>query len=498
MAHSWNSQGYRCEFRDAVNEHFYCSKCSLVARKIVLTSCCGEGYCSACIADVLQQGKPCQACGEHIFTTIKPMKYRREMESLLVYCSMKGRGCGWSGTLGELDMHLDPDQDNCQYVDTKCPLNCQQTIPKNRVEQHVAEECARRDFTCQHCAFKASYEEVMDIHLPECKYVPLQCPNLCGVTCERENMEDHMKMCRLEEVACEFSDVGCVEKSTREDLEEHTRKNIQKHLALTAASTNRENLQLQLSLVKQEQKFQEIFEDFDLRLKEQKTKVQTLELQLGKEEKILVGQEQGLDKLTKLLQNQDIQFTDMLQKTNEKLKVMELKCDQQQSEHAILEDKLRHSENMVEKIEKYMFGRRKFAMNNFNEEKMKDETDDWKSPALYTHSFGYKFCIGIDANGFGPIRGEAIRVELWSMEGEFDSQLKWPAAVTITIELVNQNGGESAWHTGGNIQLNQVTSTTSVFVWERIDTEGFIEHSKLGDFLKDDTLYFNITECTVH
>ena len=32
-------------------------------------------------------------------------------------------------------------------------------------------------------------------HLPECKYVPLQCPNLCGVTYEHDFMEDRMKMC---------------------------------------------------------------------------------------------------------------------------------------------------------------------------------------------------------------------------------------------------------------------------------------------------------------
>ena len=116
---------------------------------------------------------------------------------------MKERGCDWSGTLEQLDTHLDTDQDNCQYVDTKYPLNCHMTIPKNKVEQHVAQHCARRPYVCQHCNFKATYEEVVDTHLPECKYVPLQCPNLCGVTFERDFMEDHMKMCRLEEVGCE-------------------------------------------------------------------------------------------------------------------------------------------------------------------------------------------------------------------------------------------------------------------------------------------------------
>ena len=122
---------------------------------------------------------------------------------------MKERGCGWSGKLEELNPHLDPDQNNCQFVDSLCPLNCQKTIPRNIISQHVLENCVKRDYVCQHCGFKATYEEVVDIHVPECKYVALQCPNRCGVTCEREDMEDHMKICRLEEVQCTFEKVGC-------------------------------------------------------------------------------------------------------------------------------------------------------------------------------------------------------------------------------------------------------------------------------------------------
>ena len=56
----------------------------------------------------------------------------------------------------------------------------------------MRKECVEREHVCQHCNFKATYEEVVDTHLPECMYIPLQCPNLCGVTCEREVMEDHM------------------------------------------------------------------------------------------------------------------------------------------------------------------------------------------------------------------------------------------------------------------------------------------------------------------
>ena len=130
---------------------------------------------------------------------------------------MQQRDCDWSGTLEQLDTHLDPDQDNCQYVDTKSALNCHMTIPKNKVEQHVAKHCAKRPFVCQYCSFKATYEEVVDKHLLECKYVSLQCPNRCGVTFERDFMEDHMKMCRLQEVGCEFDGMGCDGCFRRED-----------------------------------------------------------------------------------------------------------------------------------------------------------------------------------------------------------------------------------------------------------------------------------------
>ncbi len=42
---------------------------------------------------------------------------------------------------------------------------------------------------------------------------------------------------------------------------------------------------------------------------------------------------------------------------------------------------------------------RRFEMKNFSLEKAKDKLDDWMSPAMYTHVCGYKFCIGVDANG---------------------------------------------------------------------------------------------------
>ena len=114
------------------------------------------------------------------------------MDYLKVYCSMRGNGCGWSGTLRQLDAYLDPNQNNCQQI-----------IPNNKVKQHVAMECVKRD------------------------YCPLQCPNFCGVTCEHDILKDHMRMCRLG-VACEFNGVRCDGMFRREDQEQHTRQKFGK------------------------------------------------------------------------------------------------------------------------------------------------------------------------------------------------------------------------------------------------------------------------------
>ncbi len=105
------SQGYKCEFIEFVPEDFYCKKCTLVASRLVYTSCCEETFCYTSIVDS-NQDKPCPVCGKEEFPW-------------------------WS--------------------------------LKIKVEQHVAQECAKRPHICQHCGFKATYKEIVDTHLPECK-----------------------------------------------------------------------------------------------------------------------------------------------------------------------------------------------------------------------------------------------------------------------------------------------------------------------------------------
>ena len=508
--------GYQCEFVGSVPEYLYCKKCTLVAKRLTITNCCGESFCHDCIAD---NSKSCPVCGEKDFNTFEQVKNRRRINGLQVYCSMKERGCDWSGTLEQLDTHLDPDQDNCQYVDTKCPLNCHMTIPKNKVEQHVAQHCAKRPYVCQYCNFKATYEEVVHKHLPECKYVPLQCPNLCGVTFERDFMEDHIKMCRLEEVGCEFSGVGCDGLFRREDQEEHARQNSQKHLTLTASLAVETKEQLQQKLLEQDKKHKEEEENLRQKIEEQEKKIeelakndnehndeeQKLKQKIEEQEKKFEGQEKKFEGQEKKFEGQEKKLNAQVIEHREE--VVQKLAEQKKMLEELFESKLRCLDQKLleltkksnQKVSGVISLDRTFEMTNFSAEKAKDKLSDWKSPPMYTHVCGYKFYIGVDANGYYG-RGNSVNVVVWGIPGDYDDQLKWPAKAKFTIELINQQGRENA------------TCTTDIIAWKRPVTAvrlggflrikigyyySFIEHSKLGDFLVNDTLHFNISKVEI-
>ena len=485
------TQGYQSEFIDSVPEDFYCKKCTLVARRLTICSSCMESYCYACITDTQKQGQPCPTCGEEHFQAMPQVKYQKRMRELRVYCSMKERGCGWTGTLDQLDTHLDPDHDSCQYVDTKCPLNCPQTIPKNKVEQHVAQHCAKRPYVCQHCNFKATYEEVVDAHLPECKYVPLQCPNLCGVTFERDFMEDHMKMCRLQEVECEFSGVGCEERFRREDQEEHTRQNSQKHLTLTASLAKQlqqeleeqdkkhmeEELTLRKKMEKQEKELEKKMVEQDKKHREEElTLRKKMEKQEKELEKKMVEQDKVVEELKQILKEEQEQklkvqeemlekkYNHKFQELEETLKELRVQLDQNEAKNTYLISSLDL--------------KRAFKMENYT----KNIDKGWKSPVMYTHTCGYKFHVKVYSSG-----ADYVCVHLNSMPGEFDGQLNWPAKVKFIIELVNRQGGKNSVKTGNASWRNEHESSTYLAF-------AFVHISKLNDFLDNDTLYFYISK----
>ena len=448
---------------------------------------------------------------------------------------MKERGCVWLGTLEQLDTHMDPDQDDCQYVDTVCPLNCQQTISKNNMDDHLAQYCVKRAYSCQYCSFKATYEEVVDMHLPQCKYVPLDCPNRCGVTFERDFLEDHMKMCRLEEVACGFRGVGCDDRFLQEDRESHTRENSDKHLILTASLAVACKDNLEKRLLEQDERHKEEEKKLMGKVKKQEQQLTEQQLQLFDQQQQITEQQQQIHKhqlineqqeeMNKQQQQQITQQQQQINEQQQQISKQQSKVNQTEEDNLSLRKQLQGHEKKFAEVETsielsvksleqkfwqslYAAGlKHSFVMRNFSREKLKDESGSWKSPAMYTHTRGYKFCIGVDANGSGSRHGESINVEMWAMPGKYDYLLKWPAEVSFTMEVINQCGG-------GNVVLRSTCNWdkpckdkfVSNFIGgksyftlagSRFPYVGTIRHSDIRNYLTEDSLHFNIPHITV-
>ena len=397
---------------------------------------------------------------------------------------MKERGCVWSGALEQLDTHLD----DCQYVDTLCPLNCLQTIPKNNMDDHLAHHCIKRAYICQFCSFEATYEEIVDTHLPQCKYVPLDCPNRCGVTFERDFLEDHMKICRLEEVSCEFRGVGCDGRFLREDQENHARENSDKHLTLTASPAVETKGSLIKKLLDQDERHKEEEQKLREKIKEQEKQLTEQQHQIEQQQSKAAQTEEDNLILRQQLQDHDKKITEVQKSIQLSFKSLE--------------------QNVFQSLSLYAAGiKHSFVMTDFSKEKLKDKPGDWKSPAMYTHTGGYKFCIGVDANGSGYGRRKSINVNMWIMPGQYDNWLKWPAQVDLTIELIDQCGGRNfesqfscKWDRPTNYKLvTTIDCNISCITLLRrtVSYNCFMDHSDIDRFLAEDSLHFDISSIKV-
>ena len=475
-----------CDFVDSVPEDYYCKKCSLVARRLTVTSCCEGHFCYSCIADSQQQDKPCPECEEQSFSVFELVKHQKCIASLLVYCSLKGRGCDWSGTLKQLDSHLD----NCQYVDTKCPLNCQQAIPKNKVEQHVREECVKREHVCQHCNFKATYEEVVEKHLSECKYIPLQCPNFCGVTCEREVMEDHMKICRLETINCGFMDMGCGETFHQEDEEEHARQFSHNHLSQLAGTLMKiqEEKVSQNEKLEQEEKVDEKLQEQRQLILEQNKKLLNLEQKLLEQEQKNVDQKLALEaKFEKAMEDQQQSFAAELEKQEKTLQETIAKLKKKQKE---LKEVVAKTVTKVSIMTRLYT--KSFVLENFRSKKA-GSSEEWVRQTMYTHSGGYKFRIRIHLNGYGLSLGRAVNIDVFPTPGEYDEDLEWPVEVQFTMEMLNCVGGSNWIVTSESGRWGKNRKTYLLSINYSSKQNCYIEHCKLHDYLCDDCLYFKVS-----
>ena len=238
--------GFDCEFvKPPPSEYIQseCPVCLQIIREPHQVTCCGKKFCKACIEHIKAIKKPCPICNEE-FSSFVDKALKQSLYSLKVRCSYKKDGCEWTRELRQLDEHLNTDPqpekqlDGCQFVEIDCIYNCGNHQQRRYIQIHQIKDCPKRPFGCEHCHdYKSTYDNVTNNHWPVCGSFPVPCPNQCGSTIQRQNIDSHVAdECPLTTINCDFNHVGCAVKLPRQDMPEHLRENLLTHISLLATS----------------------------------------------------------------------------------------------------------------------------------------------------------------------------------------------------------------------------------------------------------------------
>lgn len=425
----------------------------------------------------------------------------KKILSLQVYCTMKNRGCEWKGSVEQLESHTN----SCSYGDIECPSQCGQRIERRNVEEHLKQSCPLREHTCLHCNFKATYKVVTEEHQPVCTYYPVKCPNQCGVSCEREVLEDHLKICSKEKVSCRFGHVGCPATFLREEEDKHM-EDVMTHLFLMATSTHKMSEELDRVTKESEQKREEFFQE---KLKEQR------EMQEAEFKQLLKEQEMEYQKALDLKLSSVEQKLKQVIEDSERDKKALLKQLQQEKveQEAKLQEMARNmlkEENRLAKISCHIS---ELQYNTSNAhwlpitmsmpyfDSLKSAKKSWYSPTIYTHFGGYAFCIVVRPSGGREIGyGTHICIYFKPKPGDYDDALRWPVNVSVTLELLNQNANEGHLTTILESTLykkSQIANPHSVSSAHKlISLEELYQNRQNTLYLKDDCIQFRISKAS--
>lgn len=236
--------GYDCQFVEPMSSDLQteCSVCLGILCEPYLVDCCGYRFCRSCIETVQDDSKSCPLCNKR-FKIFPDKQLQRVLSQKQVYCKHKEDGCEWSGQLSELDKHLnDIDEgqgkihfEGCPYVTLKCS-NCEKLVKRADFESHRI-RCFDCEYTCEYCnSFTSTYRDVADNHWPKCKSHPVPCPNECGKSPKRSELEMHVA-CECEQtiIQCDFANSGCEVKLPRIEMAAHMEAGALDHIFLLSS-----------------------------------------------------------------------------------------------------------------------------------------------------------------------------------------------------------------------------------------------------------------------
>ena len=291
-------------------EDFFCPVTFELLLNPHQTTCCGHHLSEKAVNRLQREGKPCPMCKETELVTTSDKYFKRKASAILIRCPHKASGCEWVGEVGGSKQHINT--------------------------------CPKRPWNCQHCDFKSTFEAGIQ-HVEECTNYPIPCPNKCEIpvvsqalplssNCQpqtqicmipRCDIEKHLAECPLEMVACEFADVGCKVRTTRQELKRHMEESQQEHLLSatllnlrltreTIADKDRQIAEIERRLNEKIHEEGQLLAEKDLKIAVLEEKLAQKDRQVAEKDRLIAEKDQRLAKMDEHVAAKNGQMLDAL------------------------------------------------------------------------------------------------------------------------------------------------------------------------------------------
>ncbi len=481
---SEREEGFKCEFLEPPPSVLQteCPICHQIIQDPHQVTCCGYSYCHSCIEQIRANKRPCAKCNSENFDDFPDKRLKNTLYAFKVHCSHKREGCEWTGELGQLDEHLNtnplPEKtlEGCQAVQISCS-HCGEKKSRRELGNHQ-DNCSKRPISCEYCKEYTSHQDnVIYNHWPVCGSFPLSCPNKCGSTLQRQNLESHTaNECSLATIDCDFQHVGCTVKLPRQDMSKHVKDNLTVHISLLAISHTKQYDQMK-KLTQENKSMKNEIENLNNNHKFLEATTNRMKAQCND----LVTQNKTLKTELKSLREENYTLKQELSQISEQVSTK------------VTDTLARARAPLVPSPVLVMPDFYRFKKNN----------GEWLSSAVYTHQQGYKLRLGVYANGHGAGEGTHVAVTVYILKGEYDDLLKWPFRGVIWFRLLDRVKGDEH-RCGSNTYDDKVSGRLCGRVREGEQLSGlglnrFIAHTKLEPkYLQNDTLHFQLYKVQLH
>jgi len=215
MAYSSSVEvGYDVEVMGGYPPNLNCSICTLIIKQ-AMYGCQKHTFCSSCIERHVEFGVRTEGhvtcpggCREVIDATKLQPNYFADMMINTLKSKCSNKPCTWQGDLLDL---VQVHQIKCEYIKVACHNDgCNEMFLKKDVKLHD-KDCLYQLIQCQYC-----HNDIAKVD------------------------QFHEDSCLVEEITCEYNDIGCSVKFCRKDVDAHEMKYQVQHTRLIYSNCKKE------------------------------------------------------------------------------------------------------------------------------------------------------------------------------------------------------------------------------------------------------------------